>query len=101
MAEPVGVLHVVDCLNVGGTERQLYELLRRLDRRRWRPMVACFKVKGELLPSLRGMGIEPFEFPLQGSLTQANTLRQIARMAWLCRRESVRIVHSPDFYSNV
>jgi glycosyltransferase involved in cell wall biosynthesis len=101
MAEPVGVLHVVDCLNVGGTERQLFELLRRLDRRRWRPLVACFKTQGELLPNLRAMGIEPFEFPLRGSLLQLNTLRQIARMARVCRRQRIRIVHTHDFYSNV
>lgn len=98
---PVGVLHVVDCLNVGGTERQMFELLRRLDKTRFRPLVATFKTGGELLPSLRGLGITPIVFPLKGSLTQPNTLFQIARMALLCRRENVRIVHAHDFYSNV
>jgi glycosyltransferase involved in cell wall biosynthesis len=101
MAEPIGVLHVVDCLNVGGTERQMVELLRRLDRRRWRPLVACFKVCGELVPAVRGLGIDPIEFPLHGSLMRLGTLRQIARMALLCRREKVRIVHAHDFYANV
>jgi glycosyltransferase involved in cell wall biosynthesis len=101
MREPIGVLHVVDCLNVGGTERQMVELLRRLDRRRWRPLVACFKARGELLPAVRGLGIEPIEFPLRGSLMRLGTLRQIARMARLCRRQNVRIVHSHDFYANV
>src|SRR5438270_909839 len=33
MREPIGVLHLVDCLNVGGTERQMFELVRGLDRR--------------------------------------------------------------------
>jgi L-malate glycosyltransferase len=97
----VGVLHVVDCLNIGGTERQLFELLRRLDRSRFRPLVACFKAGGELLPWLREMGIEPIVFPLRGSLVQTNTVRQITKMAILCRRENVRVVHAHDFYSNV
>jgi len=100
-AGQIGVLHVVDCLNVGGTERQLFELLRRLDRTRFRPLVACFKSGGELLPKLRELGLSPVEFPLRGSLVQPNTAWQIARMARLCHRENVSVVHAHDFYSNV
>jgi L-malate glycosyltransferase len=101
MAEPIGVLHVVDCLNVGGTERQMFELLRRLDRARFTPLVACFKAKGELLPSLCALGIRPVEFALGGSLARPRTALQIARMARLCRVNNVRIVHAHDFYSNL
>jgi glycosyltransferase involved in cell wall biosynthesis len=94
------ILHVVDCLNIGGTERQLFELLRRLDRRRFRPLIACFKSGGELQPALEQLGLHPYVFPLRGSLVRANTARQITRMALLCKREKVRIVHAHDFYSN-
>jgi len=95
------VLHIVDCLKVGGTERQLFELLRRLDRTRFRPLIACFHPGGELHPQLLEMGITPIEFPLRGSLVQANTAYQITRMALLCKRQGVRILHAHDFYSNV
>ena len=64
-------------------------------------MLACFKPGGELLPELRELGVEPVIFPLHGSLVQANTLVQIARMALLIRTEKVCIVHAHDFYSNV
>ena len=101
MGEPIGVLHVVDCLNVGGTERQLFELMRRLDRTRYRPLLACFKGGGELAPSLHALGIEPIVFPLRGSLMQPNTAVQVARMAMLIRDRGVRVVHAHDFYSNV
>jgi glycosyltransferase involved in cell wall biosynthesis len=101
MGERIGVLHVVDCLNVGGTERQLFELIRRQDRARYRPLLACFKSGGELLPPLRELGIEPEVFPLRGSLAQANTAFQVARMAMMIRSENIRIVHAHDFYSNV
>jgi glycosyltransferase involved in cell wall biosynthesis len=101
-AGPVPVLHVVDCLNVGGTERQLFELVRRLDRKRWRPLMVCFKkTDGELLPALRALGVEPMELPLGGSLARLSTARQIARLAWHARREGVRVIHAHDFYSNV
>jgi glycosyltransferase involved in cell wall biosynthesis len=101
MHEPCGVLHVVDCLNVGGTERQMFELLRRLNRRRWRPLLATFKQGGELLSDLRKIGIEPTVFNLGGSLTSAEAAISLARLAWLIRRENVRVVHAHDFYANV
>jgi glycosyltransferase involved in cell wall biosynthesis len=100
VAEIIGVLQVVDCLNVGGTERQLFELLRRLDRRRFAPQVACFK-SGELHPHLCRLGLRPTLFPLRGTLAQPNTAYQIARMALLCKRTNIRLVHAHDFYSNV
>src|SRR5207245_8167117 len=88
-------------LNTGGIERQLFELLRRLDRRRFRPLVACFKAQGDMLPLLRELGVEPLEFPLGGTLMHAATAVQIGRMALLCRLEGVKIVHAHDFYSNL
>jgi glycosyltransferase involved in cell wall biosynthesis len=101
MADRVSVLHVVDCLNTGGTERQLFELVRRLDRRRFRPLVACFKARGDLLPRLRELGIEPFECKLPPSLMHPGTALQVARLALFCRLERVRVVHAHDFYSNL
>ena len=101
MAEPITVLHVVDCLNIGGTERQLYELLRRTDRTKFRPLLACFKGGGELDAALRALDIEPFVFPLRGTLAQPNTAVQVARMAMLIKSADVRVVHAHDFYSNV
>jgi glycosyltransferase involved in cell wall biosynthesis len=101
MRDRVGILHVVDCLNTGGTERQLFELLRRVDRRRFRPRVACFKAKGDLLPRLRELGVDPLEFPLGGTLFHRATAYQIGRMALLCRIEGIKIIHAHDFYSNL
>lgn len=101
MAEPLGVLHLVDCLNLGGTERQLYELLRRLDRRRFRPHVACFHAGGELEPTLRALGLPPLALPLRGTLYRPNTAVQIARLALACRQRAVRVIHAHDFYSNL
>jgi glycosyltransferase involved in cell wall biosynthesis len=97
----ISVLHVVDCLNVGGTERQLFELIRRADRVRFPPLVACFKPGGELQPQLAELGVPTMFFPLHGSLARANTAYQIGRMAWLCARHRVKIVHAHDFYSNL
>jgi glycosyltransferase involved in cell wall biosynthesis len=98
---PDGVLHLVDCLNVGGTERQLYALLERLDRDRYTPFVGCFKAGGDLHPKLLDLGIEPMEFPLRGSLAQTNTAYQVARLALAGKRLGIGVIHAHDFYSNL
>jgi glycosyltransferase involved in cell wall biosynthesis len=101
MGDAVAVLHVVDCLNIGGTERQLYELLRHTDRSRFRPLLASFNARGELLPHLRELGIEPLELPLGGRLFHPATPLQIARLSLFCRREGAKIIHAHDYYSNI
>jgi glycosyltransferase involved in cell wall biosynthesis len=101
MGEPTTILHMVDCLRMGGTERQLVGLLGRLDRRRYRSVVACFHRTGELLPAAERLSTAVEEFPLKGSLLQANTLWQLARLRRLCRAERVRVIHAHDFYANL
>jgi glycosyltransferase involved in cell wall biosynthesis len=99
VAEPI--LYVISCLRIGGGERQLLEHLRVIDRRRWRPLLGCLEPVGELVPEMRALGIEPIAFPLKGDLERPNTLLQALRMARLCVRERVALVHAYDFWSNV
>ena len=46
MPSPTRVLFVIDELDIGGTEQQLLELVRRLDRQKYLPMVCCFRPGG-------------------------------------------------------
>ncbi len=101
MSEPMAVLHLIDCLNIGGTERQMLELLRRTDRARYRPLLACFKRGGHLQSALQEIGVEPIEVPLKGALFQPNTIFQIRRLARICEEQNVRVLHAHDFYANV
>jgi hypothetical protein len=98
---PVTVLHLVDTLFVGGTERQLLEQLRVLDRRRWRPLAGSLHREGELLAELNALEVPHTAFPLRSSLGHPNTLYQIGRLAAHLVRHDVRLLHAHDFYSNV
>lgn len=102
MAEhPVALLHLVDTLKIGGTERQLVEQLRFIDRTCWRPIVGSFHQEGELVGIFAKLGVAHASFPLRRSLVDHNTIIQIGRLALWCRREGVRIIHAHDFYANV
>lgn len=93
------VLHLLSRFDIGGTERQLVERLRRHPRG-FEPLVACCELYGKFLPPIRALGIEPFVVPLRGLLHPSAALAT-ARLAWLMRRHRVDLVHANDFAMSV
>ncbi len=95
------VVQLVNCLGLGGTERQFVELLRGLDRSRFDSEVFALNRVGELLPAVRELGFDPAELHLKGTLLRPNTLVQVARLARHIRTSKAHLVHCHDFYSNL
>jgi glycosyltransferase involved in cell wall biosynthesis len=95
------VSQLLNCLGVGGTERQLMEHLRRLDRSRFRADVLVHHKVGEFLPVVRSLGYEPQEFSLHGSLIRPGTLLTVQGIVRRMRRTDTQLVHCHDFYSNI
>ncbi|TMA21473.1 MAG: glycosyltransferase [Deltaproteobacteria bacterium] len=100
LSTDVPVLHLVNRFWIGGAERQFVERLRRHPAG-FRAVVGCLETSGPMLEPVRAMGYEPEVFSLKGTLLQANTAVQVARMAALIRAEGIRIVHSTDFNTNL
>ena len=96
----IPVLHLLNRFWIGGAERQFVERLRR-NPKGFSVLVGCLELSGPLLPQIRALGHEPWVFPVNGSLLQANTAKQIALMAALIRDHGVRIVHATDYYTNL
>ena len=84
----------------GGTERQMTELIRRLDPSRFRVHAACFDRAGAWLPRVLGSAASVVEFPIAGFARPATLLQLLAFARW-CRREQISVVHTCDFYANV
>ncbi len=100
MSKPT-VLHLIDCLFIGGGEMQMADLLRRIDREKFRPLVGCLRKQGQLVPVLEEAGITVEEFPVRGKLFYPRSIREILRLARFMRREGVQIVHTQDLYSHL
>src|SRR5438067_12551121 len=96
----IPVLHLLNRFWIGGAERQFVERLRR-NPKGFSVLVGCLELSGPLLPQIRALGHEPWVFPVNGSLLQANPAKQIALMAALIRDHGVRIVHATDYYTNL
>jgi len=86
--------------DVGGTERQMVELVRRLDRRRFQVHLGCFHRRGPLQARALEHVASSETFPLIG-FRHPSTIRQMARFARWCQRLGARIVHTCELYSNL
>lgn len=84
----------------GGTERQMTELIRRLDDARFRVHVVCLRKEGGWLPKVTSRAASVVEFRISGFARLATAL-QIWRFAQWCRRERIAVLHTCDFYSNI
>lgn len=84
----------------GGTERQMIELVRRLDAARFRVHVACFERGGAWLPRVAERAASIVEFPIRG-FAKPSTFRQLLAFAAWCRRERIAVVQTCDLYANI
>jgi glycosyltransferase involved in cell wall biosynthesis len=83
----------------GGTERQMTELIQRLDRSRFDVHVACFHRQGPWLPPVEASA-PVTAFPIEGFARPA-TLARAARFARWCRARRIAILQTCDLYANI
>jgi glycosyltransferase involved in cell wall biosynthesis len=92
--EPVSglptVLHVVNSLDLGGTEKQLYLLLKYLDRAQFRSKVLALSTGGYWTKPIRELGVELREIPRRGSYE----FRRLLMLRGAMRRGRPSIVHT-------
>jgi L-malate glycosyltransferase len=85
--------------DAGGTERQMTELVRRLDRTRFDVHVACFHRRGVWLPQVAAVVDEIAEFPIHGFRALSTVVATLAFARW-CLRHRIQVVHAADLYGN-
>jgi len=88
--DPVPVLFLEPTLGPGGAERVLFEVVTRLDRERFKPIVCCLKQPGVVGDALIARGI-PVHHGILASRFSPAPLPVLVR---LMRRERIRIVHT-------
>lgn len=93
---PVAVF--ITSFHPGGTERQMTELIQRLDRKRFDVHVACFHREGAWLPRVEASA-PVTAFPIRGFARPA-TVKQAGAFARWCRERAIAVVQSCDLYAN-
>jgi len=91
------LLYIVGRMDRGGLERQLFYLLRGIDRDRYRPAVLVWDYHDEdrYIPQLRTLGIPIYSFPIL-----ASGLAKLRALHELVRAIRPELIHSYSFYTN-
>ncbi|MBI3770080.1 MAG: glycosyltransferase [Deltaproteobacteria bacterium] len=76
----------------GGTQRHLLEVLKFLDRRRFRPIVISAKRGGELRRAIEASGVELVRLDLGERVVSADMIRCVRQTAALFRTRNVEVV---------
>jgi len=94
------IAFVLTSFEPGGTERQMIELVRRLDRSRWNVYVACFRAHGAWFERAAEAAESVATFPID-SFKSRGMLRQMWAFARWCRSQRIAVVHTAALPSNV
>src|SRR5262245_20793244 len=94
------VLHLITSFEVGGTERQAVELLKRIDRRRFDLSLAALRLEGPLYQEVAAIFPRVPQFPLT-SFYNANAAHQLMRLRNWMVSERADILHAHDFYAGL
>jgi len=87
-------------LGIGGCERDLTKLARRLDRSRFQPHVGCFRDNGFRAEELRNAGVPIVRFPVT-SFRSPSLVRAIAVFRNYIQEHKIRLVHTLDVPTNI
>src|SRR4051812_6318708 len=92
---PVPIGFVLSSCHAGGTERQMIELLRRLNPARWQVHVAFIHARGEWLPRVSEAAVSIREFPFP-TFHHPQVLTQTLEFVRWCREHEIAVVHTVD-----
>jgi glycosyltransferase involved in cell wall biosynthesis len=83
-------------LDLGGSERQMTEIAKTLDRSRFTPHIGCFRPHGMRGAELASAGVPIVHFPVDRFLSP-RALGEAWNLAGYIRRHGIRLVHAFDY----
>jgi L-malate glycosyltransferase len=83
-------------LDLGGSERQMTEIAKTLDRSRFIPHVGCFRPRGMRSAELAAAGVPIVHFPVDSFLS-FGAIREAWNLRRYIRRHGIRLVHAFDY----
>jgi glycosyltransferase involved in cell wall biosynthesis len=98
------ILYLITASGLGGTEIALWQLLRRLDRKRWEPTVVSLRAPGEVAARLGALGIEVVCAGIgeeSGALAALELALAARRLPALLGRRRFELVHSLLFRAHL
>ena len=94
---PKRIFYLITDLDIGGAEKMLFELVKRIDRSKFTPEVGCLKGEGILGEKLKALGIKVKYFQVERFW---NIIKLFKIISFL-RKEKFDILHSYLFHANI
>jgi glycosyltransferase involved in cell wall biosynthesis len=93
------LLHLITRLPVGGAERLIADIVRKLDRGRYEPLVCCIQARGEIAAEIERSGVRVV--CLERMKSRRFDWRAVGELARLLLRERIELVHSHLYHANL
>lgn len=98
----IRIAYVIDHLRMGGAQRHLLQVMRRLDRERYSPEIWTTSAqRGELAPEFEALDVPVHSFEIQSTLMSPKTLAACRRVARDWRARDIHIIHGYLFEGNL
>ena len=98
------ILLVITSSHIGGTEKFLYQMVTRLDRARFQPVVCSLKKPGYFAQCLKQQGIRVYSLDMPekiNGLTPLYFLLGFVRLVYLIKKEKCDLIHSFLYRANL
>ncbi len=100
MKPPKGVLLLAHSLDLGGTERQMTEIAKGLDPRKFTAHIASFHPHGIRADELRAQGIPVLHLPVT-SFASLSAIKGGVKLIRYIRKHQIRLIHAFDVPLNI
>ncbi len=99
----IRIAFIIDHLDVGGTETQLYSLLRGLDKKQFEPQVICLKEKGRTAQQIENIGVPVLAmFPSKWVRPKLlNRIVLVLKLAKYLKKNQIKIIQNYLITSNI
>jgi len=97
---PWPVLLMARALEAGGSERQMRELAKALDRSEFEVHAGCFRPEGAGRRELEAAGIPIAHFPVY-SFRSPSAIAGVVQLLGYVRRHKIRLIHTFDYPATV
>ncbi|MGI0135226.1 MAG: glycosyltransferase family 4 protein [Candidatus Micrarchaeaceae archaeon] len=98
--DKIRLLKFMTNLATGGTEKQVLNLIRRLDREKYEVFLGCLGRWGELFADIKNECVAIDEYSIK-HMYGYKTFQQQLKFSRSLARRRIQIVHSYNFYANV
>jgi glycosyltransferase involved in cell wall biosynthesis len=96
---PLPIAFLLTRAEPGGTERQMIELIRRLDPARWRVHLAFFQAQGAWLHRATEAAASTIDLGITSFRSRTAPARFWRFVEW-CRTNRIAVLHTTELYSN-